>query len=74
MGAIFASAEVTMVAFCGQHGEQSLTGPVLACLALGSAVAGLWYGGRTWRRSLLDRFRHPGPDLRACCPGCSWPR
>ena len=57
MGAIFASAEVAMVAFCGQHGAQSLTGPVLAAMALGSAIAGLWYGGRTWARPLIDRFR-----------------
>jgi MFS family permease len=30
---------------------------VLAAFALGSASAGLLYGARTWRRSLLDRFR-----------------
>jgi MFS family permease len=57
MGAIFASAEVAMVAFCGQHGEQSLTGPVLAAMAVGSGLAGLWYGSRTWARPLLDRLR-----------------
>jgi MFS family permease len=57
MGAIFASAEVTMVAFCSQRGEQALSGVVLAAFALGSASAGLLYGARTWRRSLLDRFR-----------------
>jgi MFS family permease len=57
MGALFASAEVAIVAFCGQHGEQSLTGVVLAALALGSAVSGIWYGGRAWQRSLLDRYR-----------------
>jgi predicted MFS family arabinose efflux permease len=57
MGAIFASAEVAMVAFCGNHHAQSWTGLVLAAMAAGSAVSGLWYGSRTWRRSLLDRFR-----------------
>jgi MFS family permease len=57
MGAIFASAEVAMVAFCGQHGEQSLTGPVLAAMAVGSGLAGLWYGSRTWTHPLLDRLR-----------------
>ena len=57
MGAIFASAEVTMVAFCGQHGHQGLSGAVLACMALGSGIAGLWYGARTWRSALLRRFR-----------------
>lgn len=57
MGAIFASAEVTIVAFCGQHGERSLSGAVLAAMAGGSAVAGFLYGSRTWRRPLPDRFR-----------------
>jgi MFS family permease len=57
IGAIFASAEVAIVAYCTDHGERSLTGPVLATLALGSGIAGFVYGGRTWHRSLLDRFR-----------------
>jgi MFS family permease len=57
MGGIFASAEVTMVAFCGQHGERSLSGAVLAAFAGGSATAGFVYGSRTWRRVMLDRFR-----------------
>jgi MFS family permease len=57
MGAIFASAEVTMVAFCGQHGERPLSGAVLAAMAGGSATAGFLYGSRTWRLPLLDRFR-----------------
>jgi MFS family permease len=57
MGAIFASAEVTMVAFCGQHGHRGLSGAVLACFALGSATAGFTYGSRRWRADLLDRFR-----------------
>jgi predicted MFS family arabinose efflux permease len=57
MGAIFASAEVTMIAFCGQHGDQALSGAVIACFAFGSGISGLWYGGRTWARPLLARFR-----------------
>ena len=57
MGAIFASAEVTMVAFCGQHGERALSGAVLAAFAGGSASAGFVYGSRHWRRPILDRFR-----------------
>jgi MFS family permease len=57
MGAIFASAEVTMVAFCGQHGQRSATGVVIACFALGSAVAGFFYGARPWRTDILTRFR-----------------
>ena len=57
MGAIFSSAEVTMVAFCGQHGHRGASGGVLAGMAFGSATAGLLYGSRAWRADLLDRFR-----------------
>lgn len=57
MGMIFASAEVTIVAFCGQHGQRGVSGAVLAALAFGSAVAGFGYGSRTWQLGLLDRFR-----------------
>ncbi len=57
MGALFASAELAMVAFCGQHGQRGLTGLVLAMFAAGSAVAGLLYGARTWQADILTRFR-----------------
>ncbi|MGH8861733.1 MAG: MFS transporter [Jatrophihabitantaceae bacterium] len=57
MGMIFASAEVTVVAFCGQHGHRSLSGVVLACFAFGSATAGFVYGSRHWHTDLLTRFR-----------------
>jgi MFS family permease len=57
MGAIFASAEVSAVAFCGQHAQQGLAGYVLSAFALSSAVAGFIYGSRPWRAALLDRFR-----------------
>jgi MFS family permease len=57
MGATFASAEVAMVAYCGQHGHRGLSGLVLAGLALGSGVAGLVYGAVAWHSPVLDRFR-----------------
>ncbi len=57
MGALFASAEVTMVAFCGQHDQRGLSGLVLALFAAGSGTAGLVYGARTWRASVLARYR-----------------
>jgi MFS family permease len=57
MGAVFASAEVTMVAFCGQHGQTRWAGAVLACLAFGSAVSGFLYGARPRRGPVLVRFR-----------------
>jgi len=57
MGAIFASAEVTMVAFCGQHGASGLAGVPLACFAFGSGVSGFVYGSRTRAGDMLHRFR-----------------
>jgi MFS family permease len=57
MGALFASAEVTMVAFCSQHGHRALSGAVLACFAMGSGVAGFLYGARSRPAPALDRFR-----------------
>lgn len=57
MGAIFAGAEVSIVAFCGQHGSRAASGAVLACFAFGSATAGFVYGTRHWRLGLLRRFR-----------------
>jgi MFS family permease len=57
MGAVFASAEVTMIAFCGQHHRTGASGAVVACLAFGSGVAGFLYGARTWRASVQRRFR-----------------
>lgn len=56
MGAVFGSAEVTMVAFCGQHGHRSSAGWVVASFAAGSMVSALFYGGRHWQSSLLRRF------------------
>jgi MFS family permease len=57
MGALFASAELSMVAFCGQHGSRAFSGVVLALFAGGSATAGLFYGSRRWRADLLARYR-----------------
>ncbi|HEX2901989.1 MAG TPA: MFS transporter, partial [Jatrophihabitans sp.] len=56
MGAVFGSAEVVMVAFCGQHGQRASAGWVVACFAGGSAVAGIVYGARHWRAPLLHRY------------------
>jgi MFS family permease len=57
MGAVFASAEVSMVAFCGQHGKRPLSGAVLAAIAVGSASSGLVYGAVDWRAGIVRRFR-----------------
>lgn len=57
MGGLFAGAEISMVAFCGQQGHRAFSGVALAMFALGSGVSGLFYGSRTWSSGLLDRFR-----------------
>lgn len=57
MGAIFATAEVTMVAFCTQHGHKDLIGIAVACFAGGSAVSGFLYGARRHDAPVQDRFR-----------------
>ena len=57
MGAVFASAEVAMIAYCGQHGQRGLSGVVLAAIAVGSAVSGLLYGAVEWRDTIVHRFR-----------------
>jgi MFS family permease len=57
MGAVFASAEVSMVAFCGQRHHTALAGLVLACFALGSASSGFVYGARHRAGEVVDRFR-----------------
>ncbi len=56
MGAVFGGAEVTMVAFCGQHGQRANAGWVVASFAAGSMVAGFGYGARHWHGPLLRRF------------------
>ncbi len=56
MGAVFGGAEVVMVAFCGQHGQRSSSGWVVACFAGGSGVAGVIYGARHWKTPLRRRF------------------
>jgi len=56
MGAVFGSAEVVMVAFCGQHGQRASAGWAVACFAGGSGVAGIIYGARHWRTPLLRRY------------------
>ena len=58
MGAVFAAAEVSMVAFCGQHHHRGVSGIVLAAMAGGSAVAGFVYGARPRTAPLLLRFRN----------------
>ncbi|WP_375474588.1 MFS transporter [uncultured Jatrophihabitans sp.] len=56
IGAVFASAELSAVAFCGQHGHRALSGVALAAIAGASAVSGLFYGARVREGDVLTRF------------------
>ncbi|MCW2620908.1 MAG: major facilitator superfamily 1 [Frankiales bacterium] len=57
VGLVFGGVEVLMVAFAEERDSGSGAGALLACVAAGSAVAGLAYGARPWRSSLDRRFR-----------------
>jgi predicted MFS family arabinose efflux permease len=57
LGFVFTAVEVTAVAFADDAGPRGATGPLLSLYALGSMVAGLWYGARRWRAALSRRFR-----------------
>ena len=58
MGIIFGAADVATVAFAEDLGRKSLSGVILGIFALGSLLAGLWFGashfaGPLWRRFVL---------------------
>ena len=57
IGVVFATGDVSIIAFCGQHGQRSLSGVVLAVAAVGSTLAGLVYGALPRRGDVLRRFR-----------------
>ena len=56
LGAMFATVDLSTVAFAAEHGHAAVAGVVLGTYALGSAVGGLWYGTRHWRAPLERRF------------------
>jgi MFS family permease len=56
LGSIFGSVEVATVAFTAERGQPAAAGVVLALLAGGSLVAGLWYGTVAWRTPVHRRF------------------
>jgi MFS family permease len=62
IGAMFATIDLSTVAFAQQQGHKPLAGVILGIYALGSAVGGLWYGARTWRAPLERRFA-----ITLCC-------
>lgn len=48
-GTVMGAVEVSMVAFGEQEGSTLVSGPLIAAFSVGSIVAGLAYGARTWR-------------------------
>lgn len=56
LGAMFATVDLSTVAFTAEHRRLDLAGLVLGTYALGSAAGGLWYGSRPWRAPLERRF------------------
>jgi MFS family permease len=56
LGAMFASIDLSTVAFAQSRGHKPLAGFILGAYALGSAVGGLCYGSRTWHAPVHRRF------------------
>jgi MFS family permease len=56
LGSMFASIDLSTVAFAQEHGHKPLAGFILGTYALGSATGGIWYGSRNWRAPLERRF------------------
>ncbi|WP_018656821.1 MFS transporter [Actinomadura flavalba] len=57
LGVVFSAIDIGAVAFADEQGHRRLAGALLACYALGSGVAALWYGARRWEFPLERRFR-----------------
>jgi MFS family permease len=56
LGGVFGAAEISIIGFADQAGHKALAGPLLACYAGGSMVAGILYGAVRWRSSLARRL------------------
>jgi MFS family permease len=57
LGTLFGSAEVTTVAFAGEHGARAYAGGLLALWALGSMLSGIVTGAVAWTRGPGHRVR-----------------
>jgi MFS family permease len=56
LGMMFATIDLSTVAFASELGHRPLAGLILGTYSLGSAIGGLWYGSRRWRSPLGRRF------------------
>ncbi|MCI6556283.1 MFS transporter [Schaalia hyovaginalis] len=58
MGSMFGANDVAVVEFAAALGAPSMSGVLLAFFSVGSLVAGLWYGSRTWTQPLWRLFAY----------------
>jgi hypothetical protein len=56
VGAAVGIWDIGLVAAARSHGSAAAGGLLLAALAAGSALGGLWYGGRQWRPPASHRY------------------
>ena len=56
VGAILGTLEIALVAFADQEGAKSLSGVLIAGLALGSMASGIGWGTVHWRLPLRRRL------------------
>jgi len=56
VGSVFGSIDLITVGFAEEQGHRGAAGFMLALIASGSAISGLWYGSRAWRIPLHTRF------------------
>jgi predicted MFS family arabinose efflux permease len=56
IGGVFGAVEISAVAFADEEGRRALAGPLLACYAGGSMIAGLLFGAVRWAVSARRRL------------------
>jgi MFS family permease len=56
LGAALGLVQVGVPTIAADWGDDWLGGALLAAFALGSVIGALWFGSRTWHRSVLYRF------------------
>ncbi|MFZ0040190.1 MAG: MFS transporter, partial [Solirubrobacteraceae bacterium] len=57
MGVALGTIEVGLPSLALHAGSRPASGVLLALWSLGSLIGGLWYGSRTWRAPLAERYR-----------------
>ena len=56
LGAGLGLVQVAVPTIAGRWHDASFSGPLLAALGFGSVLGAIWYGSRSWRRPVLDRY------------------